>query len=83
MVNGAIGICPIMQGQEGYGNVHEHPLPHLLNTLQEAPLYKLHASGDIAQFLSHIDPETFGKTFDHVCSVRRAVNLSALNSCKD
>jgi sulfatase maturation enzyme AslB (radical SAM superfamily) len=78
MANGAIGICPLMQGQEGYGNVHETPLDDLLNNLQNAPLYKLHASGDIASYLADVDQQEFGATFDHGCSVRRAVNLTAL-----
>lgn len=83
LASGAIGICPLMQGEEGYGNIHEQPLTCLLNRLQETPLYKLHASGDIARYLSHVDPATFGETFDHVCAVRREVNLSALTCHRD
>ncbi len=82
LASGAIGICPLMQGQEGYGNIHERPLPELLNRLQETPLYKLHATGHIADYLNQINPAEFGETYDHLCSIRRAVNLCAIRDTR-
>ncbi len=78
MANGEIGICPLMHGEEGYGNIHRRPLVDLLNTMHETPLYRLHASGEIEYRLKELDREAFGKRFDHVCAVRIALNRLAL-----
>ncbi len=78
MANGEIGICPLMHGEEGYGNIHQRPVVELLNTMHETPLYRLHASGEIAHTLKVLDREAFGNRFDHVCAVRVALNRLAL-----
>jgi sulfatase maturation enzyme AslB (radical SAM superfamily) len=78
MANGEIGICPLMLGQEKYGNIHQKQLVDILNSLQEAPLYKLHARGAISQYLNEIDPSAFQNGFDHLCTLRVAINKQAL-----
>jgi hypothetical protein len=80
MANGEVGICPLMLGGEAYGNVHRRPLLEILNRLHEAPLYGLHATGDIARFVDGIDRAAFGDRFDHPCSVRVEANRVALAS---
>ncbi len=80
MANGEVGICPLMLGKEAFGNVHRRSLLEILNRLHEAPLYRLHASGDIARFLDRIDRAAFGDRFDHGCSVRVEANRVALAS---
>lgn len=80
MANGALGICPLMRGQEGYGKIQERPLRDLLNRMDEAPLYRLHASGGIGQFLSRLDRKRFASGFDHRCTVITALNLVALEA---
>lgn len=83
MANGQLGICPLMQGEEGYGNQHERPLVDILNHLHEAPLYRLHASGEIGQYLARIDPAEFANGFDHICALRVAVNRVALAAVRN
>lgn len=78
MANGEIGICPLMHGKEEYGNIHQRCLADILNMLQETPLYKLHADGEISQYLSQLEPSEFQDGFDHICAVRIAVNRLAL-----
>lgn len=78
MANGEIGICPLMHGKEGYGNIHRRNLTDILNTLQDAPLYKLHADKNISTYLNQLDPNEFKNGFDHMCAVRIAVNRLAL-----
>jgi hypothetical protein len=78
MATGEVGICPLMRGEEAYGNVHCRPLVEILNHLHEAPLYRLHAAGDIARYLDRIDRGRFGGRFDTVCAVRVAANRLAL-----
>ena len=78
MASGEIGICPLMLGQEAFGNLHRRPLLEILNGLHETPLYALHATGDISRYLERIDRAQFGERFDHLCSVRVAANRLAL-----
>lgn len=78
MANGEIGICPLMHGEEGYGNIHQRPVVELLNTLHEKLLYRLHASGEISRYLKDLDRDAFGNRFDHACAVRIALNRLAL-----
>jgi hypothetical protein len=82
MASGEIGICPLMLGEEAYGNIHDSGLALLLNGLQETPLCALHASGAIARYLGRIDKARFGERFDHVCAVRIAANRLALEDAR-
>lgn len=79
MADGSLGICPLMLGEEGYGNIHDHPLVDILNRMDEAPLYRLHADGEIGQYLEKINPDTFADGFDHLCAVRIIINRRALS----
>lgn len=78
MASGEIGICPLMLGQEAFGNLHRRSLLEILNGLHETPLYSLHATGSISRYLERIDRGQFGERFDHLCSVRVAANRLAL-----
>ena len=78
MANGEVGICPLMHGKEAYGNIHHRELADILNSLQDSLLFKLHAENRIGAFLNKLDPEEFKDGFDHLCSVRIAVNHLAL-----
>jgi hypothetical protein len=83
MANGEVGVCPLMLGAEAYGNIHRRPLVEILNGLHQAPLYQLHASGDIAGHFDAIDRGRCGDRFDHVCSVRVAANRLALGKSRE
>lgn len=77
MASGELGICPLMNAAEGYGNIHERPLRDILNSLQESLLFQLHASREIEKMRAHLDRSVFGEHFDHVCSLRTVLNLLA------
>ncbi len=82
MANGEVGICPLMHGKEAYGNIHHRELADILNSLQDSVLFKLHAENRIGTFLNRLDAEEFKDGFDHLCSVRIAVNHLALTQKK-
>jgi hypothetical protein len=79
MANGEVGICPLMHGKEAYGNIHQRELSDILNSLQDSVLFKLHAENKIARFFNELDSAEFKDGFDHLCSVRIAVNHLALS----
>ncbi len=76
--DGSLGICPLMVGGEGYGNIHDAPIVELLNRIDETPLYRLHAEGRIGEYLGRLDSQAFPDGFDHLCALRVEVNRVAL-----
>ena len=74
---GEISLCPLIEGGDGYGNVHERDIIELLNHFQDAFVYKLHAERRVGEHLRFVDPEIFGGSIGHACSVRVAINMIA------
>jgi pyruvate-formate lyase-activating enzyme len=74
---GEIALCPLIEGGDGYGNVHERDVVELLNHMQDAFVYKLHAERRVGEHLRFVDPEIFGGSIGHACSVRVAINMIA------
>jgi hypothetical protein len=75
---GEISLCPLVEGGDGYGNVHERDVVELLNRMQDAVVYKLHAERKIGEARRFLDPDIFGGRIGHACSVRVAINMIAL-----
>lgn len=75
---GELALCPLVEGGEGYGNVHHRDIVEILNHLQEAPLYKLHAERRLDEARRLVDPEIFDGHVGHACTARVAVNMVAL-----
>lgn len=75
--NGELSTCRIAQGGEGYGNFHVRPMVDILNHMQDAFIYRLHAEGRIADFLPLVDPGVFGESFVHPCSLRAFMTMVA------
>lgn len=75
---GEISLCPLVEGGDGYGNVHERDVVELLNHLQDAVVYKLHAERRLGEARRFLDAEVFGGSIGHPCSVRVAINMIAL-----
>ncbi len=75
--NGELSTCRIAQGGEGYGNFHLRPMVDILNHMQDAFIYRLHAEGRIADYLPLVDPEVFGTTCIHPCSLRAFTTMVA------
>ncbi|HVK67151.1 MAG TPA: radical SAM protein [Polyangium sp.] len=74
---GEIALCPLIEGGDGYGNVHERDIVELLNHMQDAFVYKLHAERRVGAHLRFVKPEIFGGSIGHACSVRVAINMIA------
>ncbi len=75
--SGEISLCPLVDGGDGYGNVHERDPVELLNRLHEALVFRLHAERRIGEYRRFIDPEIFGGQLGHACSARTALNMVA------
>jgi hypothetical protein len=73
---GEISLCSLLEAGDGYGDVRERDPVYLLNHLQDAFVYKLHAERRIADYRSFLDPHLFSG-FVHVCSARVALNMVA------
>jgi MoaA/NifB/PqqE/SkfB family radical SAM enzyme len=74
---GDIAMCPLIEGGRGYGNVFERDVVDILNNLQDAFLYKIHAERLVGSFRRFVDPGVFGHGLGHVCSARVALNMVA------
>jgi len=75
--SGEVSLCPLVEGGDGYGNVHERDVVEIMNTMQDALVYRLHAERRIGVFKHLLDPELFGSRVGHVCSLRTALNMLA------
>lgn len=75
--SGEVSLCPLVEGGDGYGNVHERDVVEIMNHMQDALVYRLHAEKRIGVFKYLLDPELFGARVGHVCSLRTALNMLA------
>jgi sulfatase maturation enzyme AslB (radical SAM superfamily) len=75
--NGEVALCRITNAGEGYGNLHERPLIDILNHLQEAFVFRLHAERRLADYRRFVDPEIFGNAIGHLCTYRAILTLLA------
>lgn len=75
--SGEVSLCPLVDGGDGYGNVHERDVVDIANTMHEALVFKLHAEGRIGEYRLLLDPALFGGHVDHVCTLRTALNMLA------
>jgi len=75
--SGNVSVCPLLDCDNDYGNIHEMGIIEILNNFQNAKSYQLHADNQIADYLRFFDKEVFGSHFDHVCSIRTILSLIA------
>lgn len=75
--NGELATCRLSQAGEGYGNIHQRPLVHVINHFDDAFIYKLHADRQLETYLPLVDRSLFGSAFTHLCSLRSIVTLLA------
>jgi MoaA/NifB/PqqE/SkfB family radical SAM enzyme len=75
--NGEIATCRITNAGEGYGNIHQQDLVHLLNHLQDNFVFKLHAERRLGEYIRFVDPTIFGNSFAHLCTLRAILTLIA------
>jgi pyruvate-formate lyase-activating enzyme len=75
--SGEVSLCPLVDGGDGYGNVHERDVVDIMNHMQDALVYRLHAEQRIAAYRPLLDPALFGAHVGHVCTLRTALNMLA------
>ncbi len=75
--DGELALCPLLGAATGYGNVHRRPLMEVLNGMQDAAVFRLHAEQRIADYVPLLDRSIFGEQFTHVCSLRVVLTLLA------
>lgn len=75
--DGELSLCPLLDAGEGYGNVNERGIIDVVNGLQEAFVYRLHAERRIASYRHLYVGRRFGDRVGHVCSMRAALTLMA------
>jgi hypothetical protein len=75
--SGELSLCPLLDAGEGYGNVNADGLVPVLNRMQDAFVYRIHAQRLLTRYLRFVTPDWFGDRFEHICSVRAAVTLIA------
>jgi|GEM_PF-1072626 len=68
--NGEVATCRISNAGEGYGNIHNQDLIWILNHLQDAFIYRLHAEHRLGEYRKFVDTDIFGTHFAHLCSLR-------------
>ncbi len=74
---GEISLCPLVEGGDGYGNVHDRDPVELLNRMHEAFVYKLHAEKRVGEHRRFVDVSLFDGGISHACSARTAINMVA------
>jgi len=75
--DGSIGICPLMNQDELYGNVHEQSIIEIINNAHKTFSYSLHSQNDISKYIKFLEPETLDR-FDHICTLRIALHKLAI-----
>ena len=75
--DGSIGICPLMNQDELYGNVHEQSIIEIINNAHKTFSYTLHSQNDINKYVKYLEPDTLDK-FDHICTLRIALHKLAM-----
>lgn len=75
--DGSIGICPLMNQNELYGNIHDQSIVEIINNAHKSFSYLLHSKNDIRKYIKFLEPETLDK-FDHICTLRIALHKLAI-----
>jgi pyruvate-formate lyase-activating enzyme len=75
--SGEVSLCPLVEGGDGYGYVHEREPIEVMNAMQDALVYRLHAERRIGAYKRLLDPALFGGRVGHVCTIRVALNMLA------
>ena len=75
--DGSMGICPLMNQNELYGNVHEQSVIEVINNAHRSLSYLLHSQNDISEYIKYLEPETLDR-FDHICTLRIALHKLAI-----
>ena len=74
---GEVSLCPLIDAGEGYGNLHQRGLLDVMNRMQDAFVYRLHAEKKLGDYRKFLDPELFGGRIEHLCALRTVLTMVA------
>jgi sulfatase maturation enzyme AslB (radical SAM superfamily) len=75
--SGEVALCRVSRAGEGYGNIHERDLLEILNSLQQAFVFRLHAERRLGEYRRYVDRSIFGEAFAHMCTLRAILTMIA------
>jgi len=75
--DGSIGICPLINQDEYYGNIHNQNIIEVVNNAHRSFSYLLHSQNSINKYIKFLELETLDK-FDHICTLRIALHKLAI-----
>lgn len=75
--SGEVSLCPLVEGGDGYGNVHDRDPIAIINEMHETLVYQLHAENAITAVRPLLDGSLFDTRIQHVCTLRTAINMLA------
>jgi hypothetical protein len=75
--SGEVSLCPLADAGDGYGNIHERSPVDILNHLQDAFVYRLHAEDRIREYRRFLDTSLIGPRVLHPCTLRALVTMLA------
>lgn len=75
--DGSIGICPLMNQDELYGNIHKKEIIDIINNVDKSFSYTLHLEKLLFNYIPYLD-KTILEKFDHLCTLRIALHKLAI-----
>jgi hypothetical protein len=66
--DGEVEPCTVGAMGKGYGNIHNEPLPNLVNQMRTAPAYRLFEQGSFSDYLPYYSRSIFGTRFFRPCT---------------
>ena len=66
--NGEVEPCTIGTMGKGYGNIHDEPLPTIVNKMRASPVYRMFEKGTFVNYLPYFSRSLFGSRFFHSCT---------------
>ncbi len=75
--DGSIGICPLMNQDELYGNINDKSTMDIINNVHKTFSYQLHSKKLLSNYIPYLHKGVLEK-FDHLCTLRIALHKLAL-----
>ena len=67
--NGEVEPCTIGTMGKGYGNIHDEPLPTIVNKMRASPVFRMFEKGTFINYRPYISHSLFDTRFFHSCTV--------------
>ena len=66
--NGEVEPCTIGTMGKGYGNIHDEPLPAIVNKMRASPVYRMFEKNSFIDYRPYVSRDLFGSRFFHSCT---------------